>query len=174
MNWMGRAILILMVWHVVETSLSVEEAALAQIIQGKAHHQFMRDDGAAAYAVGWVARNRLESGQYGGSYQELRSEFNGTVNRAASLRYKVIARMVINNEEDPTGGALYVFSQQDVDRLGFGEEEATLILVASEHRALYFFRRWPGDYLRSISSDPLPVTGARRRLRAAGGRARRR
>jgi hypothetical protein len=36
-------------------------------------------------------------------------------------------------------------SQQDVDKLGFDEEEATLILRASESRALFFFREWQGE-----------------------------
>jgi hypothetical protein len=70
----------------------------------------MRDDGAAAYAVGWVARNRLESGQYGASYQELRGEFNGTLITDPKWRYMVIARLVINGRNDPTEGALYVLS----------------------------------------------------------------
>lgn len=124
---------------------SAEEIALAQIIQGEADHEFMRDDGAAAYAVGWVAKNRLGSERYGASYQELQAGFNGTIIKAPKRRYPAIARLVINGRRDPTDGALYVLSQQDMDKLGFDEGQATLILRASEHRALFFFEEWQGE-----------------------------
>lgn len=139
----ARYILAMMVLRMAAMPFSAEEIAVAQIVQGEANAQFMRDGGAAAYAVGWVARNRLESGQYGASYQELRAEFNGTIVRAPKWRYLAVARMVVNGQRDPTSGALYVLSQQDMEQLGFSEEGATLVLRASEHRALYFFKEWP-------------------------------
>lgn len=121
-----------------------EEIALAQIMQGEANHQFMGSF-VPAYGVGWVARNRLESGEYGESYQALRAEFNGTVDRAPQWKYMALARLVMAGERDPTGGALYVFSQQDIDKLGFDEAGATLILRASAARALFFFKEWPEE-----------------------------
>ena len=141
----AKYILAMIVLHMAAMPFSTEEIALAQIIQGEADHEFMQDDGAAAYAVGWVARNRLQGGQYGLSYQEVRAGFNGTVIKAPKWRYLAIARLVINGQQDPTGGALYALSQQDMDKLGFDEEQATLILRASEHRALFFFEEWQGE-----------------------------
>ena len=141
----ARYVLALIVLRMAAVPFSAEEIALAQIVQGEASHEFMRDRGAAAYAVGWVARNRLESGQYGSSYQELRGEFNGAIITDPKWRYLAIARLVVNGQRDPTGGALYVLSQQDMDQLGFSEEGATLVLRASAHRALFFFREWPAD-----------------------------
>lgn len=69
----ARYLLALMVLHMAAMPFSAEEIALAQIAQGEANHQFMRDAGAAAYAVGWVARNRLVSGKYGSSYKEVKA-----------------------------------------------------------------------------------------------------
>lgn len=122
---------------------SSEEIALAQIMQGEAHHRFMGGDFTGAYCVGWVARNRLESGKYGETYAEIQSGFNGTNQSSPRWEYLDLARLVLIDEGDPTQGALYVFSQQDVERLGFAEEKATLIIRASEQRALLFFAEWP-------------------------------
>ena len=116
---------------------------MAQIMQGEAHHQFMRGSYDGAYCVGWVARNRLETKRYGSSYVEVQAGFNGTINDAPRQEYLVLARLVINGTEDPTHGALYAFSRQDVDRLRFDEDKATLVIRASEHRALMFFAEWP-------------------------------
>ena len=139
----ARYLLAMMILRMAAMPFSAEEIALAQIVQGEANAQFMRDGGAAAYAVGWVARNRLETGRYGASYQELRAEFNGTIVVSPKWRYMAIARAVSNGRRDPTSGALYVLSQQDVDRLGFDGQKASLVLRASEHRGLYFFKEWP-------------------------------
>jgi hypothetical protein len=144
-DMMAKYLLAMLILRLVATPFVPEEIALAQIIQGEASHEFMEDDGTAAYAVGWVARNRLESREYGASYQELRGEFNGTLVTDPQWRYMVIARLVINGENDPTNGALYVLSQQDMDKLGFDEEQATLILRASASRALFFFKEWQGE-----------------------------
>lgn len=122
---------------------SDEEVGLAQIMQGEAHHQFMHGDYTAAYCVGWVARNRLETKRYGMSYAEVQDGFSGTINDVPRKEYLILARLVINDTEDPTHGALYVFSRQDVDRLRFDEDEATLVIRASEHRTLIFFAEWP-------------------------------
>lgn len=124
---------------------SSEEIALAQIMQGEAHHRFMGDDFTGAYYVGWVARNRLESGKYGETYAEIQGGFNGTSHSPPRWEYLDLARLVLSGNGDLTQGALYVFSQQDVERLGFAEERATLTIRASEHRALLFFAEWPED-----------------------------
>lgn len=144
---LARYLLTMMVLHMAAIPFSAEEIALAQIIQGEAYHGFMRDDGAAAYAVGMVARNRLESGRYGSSYKEVQSGFSGTLAVEPERRYLAVARKVINGTEDPTQGALYVLSQQDVKVLGFGDQAAliTLVLRTSETRALYFYKTWPED-----------------------------
>lgn len=144
MQAIAHSMMTLAVLWMAMVPFSAEEIALAQIMQGETHHQFMRSY-MPAYAVGWVARNRLESGEYGSSYQELQAGFNGTINRAPQWKYVAIARLVMNGKQDPTRGALYVFSQQDVDELGFAVERASLILRASEHRALFFFVEWPGE-----------------------------
>ena len=136
-------VLTLIVLRMAAVPFSAEEIALAQIVQGEASHEFMHYDSAPAYCVGWVARNRLESGKYGESYQDL-DGFNGRLMGDPGWRYMAIARLVINAEEDPTHGAMYVLSQQDVDRLGFDGGEATLVLRASQVRALYFFKEWQG------------------------------
>lgn len=142
LHWITRFMLTLVVLRMAAVPFSGEEIALAQIIQGEAGHEFMRDDGGAAYCVGWVVKNRLTSGQYGASYQELRAEFNGTIIIDPKWRYLVIARLVIHRQEDPTGGALYVLSRQDMDKLGFDEAGACFVLRASQQRGLYFFREW--------------------------------
>lgn len=146
MQAMARFMVTLMVLRMAAMPFSDEEIALAQIMQGEANHQFMRSY-VPAYAVGWVARNRLESDEYGSSYQEMQAGFNGAINRAPQWKYMALARLVMNHRRwrDLTRGALYVFSQQDVDELGFDAQEASLILRASDHRALYFFREWPGE-----------------------------
>ena len=141
----AKYILAMIVLHMAAMPFSAEEIALAQIIQGEANAQFMHDAGGAAYAVGWVARNRLESGQYGASYQEMRAGFNGTIVVSPKWRYMAIARLVVNGQDDPTKGALYVLSRQDMDKLGFNEGQATLILRASEYRALFFFEEWQDE-----------------------------
>jgi hypothetical protein len=145
LHWITRLMLMLALLRATATPFSDEEAALAQIIQGEASHEFMRDNGEAAYCVGWVAKNRLESGEYGSSYQEVQEGFNGSIVTDPKWRYLVVARLVIYHRNDPTDGALYALSQQDVDRLGFGGAEACLVLVASAERAVYFFKEWPGD-----------------------------
>ena len=79
---------------------------------------------------------------------DLTSETNpqtGTLNTDPGWRYLAIARLVITAEHDPTAGALYVFSQQDVNKFKFNEEAATLVLRASDHRALLFYVEWPGE-----------------------------
>jgi len=145
MQTIARFIVTLAVLRMAAVPFSVEEIALAQIMQGEANHQFMRSY-VPAYCVGWVARNRLETGEYGTSYQELQVGFNGTINRAPQWKYMAMSRMVINARpwNDPTHGALYVWSQQDMEKLGFDVERASLILRTSDHRALYFFVEWPG------------------------------
>lgn len=139
----ARYLLALVVLHMAAMPFGAEEIALAQIAQGEAKSQFMRDRGAAAYCVGWVARNRLESGKYGSSYKEVQADFNGSIVTDPKWRYLAVARLVVHGREDPTSGALYVLSQQDMDRLGFSEEGATLVLKASPHRGLFFFKEWP-------------------------------
>lgn len=138
-----RLIVILFVLSAAVVPFSNGEIALAQIIQGEANHQFMHGSYTGAYCVGWVARNRLETNQYGPSYAEIQGGFNGTISDVPQWEYLMLARRVMNGKEDPTGGALYVFSQQDVDRLRFDESKATLVIRASEHRALIFFAEWP-------------------------------
>jgi len=120
-----------------------EEIALAQIMQGEAHHQYMAGSYDGAYYIGWVARNRLLSQRYGSSYIEVQAGFNGTIAGTPRQEYLILARLVISGKKDPTHGALYMFSQQDVNQLGFDESNATLIIRASESRALMFFARWP-------------------------------
>lgn len=146
MQAVTRFMITLIVLRMAAMPFTNEEVALAQIMQGEANHQFMRSY-VPAYAVGWVARNRLESGEYGSSYQELQVGFNGAINHAPQWIYMAMSRLVMNHRRwrDLTRGALYVFSQQDVDELGFNAREASLILRASDHRALYFFREWPGE-----------------------------
>lgn len=141
----ARYLLALMVLRMAAVPFSDEEVALAQIMQGEAGHEFMGDTGAAACAVGWVARNRLESGEYGSSYQEMKPDFNGAIITDPKWRYLAIARLVVHGRRDPTGGALYVLSRQDMDQLGFDEGEATLVLRASAQRGLFFFREWSGE-----------------------------
>ena len=131
----------LLVLRMVAVPFSLEEIALAQIIQGEANHEFMRDNGMSAYCVGWVVRNRLEAGKCQ-SYLHCQRDFNGTIITDPQWWYLFIARLVINGEEDPTAGALHVLSQQDVDELGFDVEEASLVIRASAYRSLYFFERW--------------------------------
>ena len=141
---LGRLMLTIVVLRMAAFPFGAEEVALAQIIQGEAGHEFMYGRSAGAYCVGWVARNRVQSGLYGESYQDL-DGFNGRLTGDPSWRYLAIARVVINyHGDDPTGGAMYVLSQQDVDRLGFDEGKATLVLRASKQRALLFFVEWPG------------------------------
>lgn len=144
MQAIARFIVTLAVLRMAAVPFSAEEIALAQIMQGEANHQFMRSY-VPAYCIAWVARNRLESGEYGASYQELRAEFNGTINRAPQWKYMALARVVMNQRKwkDPTHGALYVWSRQDMDELGFDMEKASLILRTSEHRGLFFFVEWP-------------------------------
>jgi len=143
MNWIARYLLAILVLHMVATPFQSEEIALAQIIQGEANHQFMRDEGMSAYCVGWVARNRLVAGRCE-SYRHCQKDFKGTIIQAPQWRYLAIARLIINSKEDPTGGALYVFSQQDMNQLDFDESQATLVIRASPYRALFFFKEWPG------------------------------
>lgn len=131
----------LVVLRMAAVPFNAEEIALAQIAQGEAGHEFMYHDSVPAYCVGWVARNRLATGQYGKSYQEV-AGFNGKLNTDPKWRYMAIARLVMYSEDDPTEGALYVLFQQDVDKLGFDEDRATLVLRASERRALLFFTEW--------------------------------
>lgn len=142
MQVIARFMVTLIVLRMAAVPFSAEEIALAQILQGEANHQFMMGSYVPAYTVGWVVRNRLESGEYGSSYQELQAGFNGVINRAPQWKYMAMARLVINGKWDPTGGALYVLSQQDVDKLGFAMEEASLVVRASEQRALFFFKEW--------------------------------
>jgi hypothetical protein len=141
MQIIARFMVMLIVIRMAAVPFSAEEIALAQILQGEANHQFMGSH-VPAYAVGWVARNRLEAGDYGSSYQELQAGFNGAINRAPQWKYMATARLVMNGKWDPTDGALYVLSQQDVDQLGFAAEEASLVVRASAHRALFFFKDW--------------------------------
>ncbi len=144
----ARYFLVLIILRMAAVPFGDEEIALARIIQGEAGHEFMAYNSAPAYCVGWVVRNRLASGEYGSSYQEIAAGFNGTLNRAPKWRYMAIARLVMSGHEDPTGGALYVLSQQDVEGLNFDVERATLVLRASPGRALYFFREWQGEDVR--------------------------
>lgn len=145
MQAIARFMVTMAVLRMAAVPFSAEEVALAQIMQGEANHQFMRSY-VPAYCVGWVARNRLESGEYGSSYQELQAGFNGTISRAPQWKYMAVARVVMKQRKwkDPTRGALYVWSRQDMDELGFDVGKASLILRASEHRALYFLVQWPG------------------------------
>lgn len=146
MQVIARFMVTLAVLRMAAIPFSPEEIALAQIMQGEADHQFMRSY-VPAYCVGWVARNRLESGEYGISYQELRAEFNGTINRAPQWKYMALARVMMHQRKskDPTHGALYVLSQQDMNELGFNMDQASLILRTSKHRGLFFFVEWPVD-----------------------------
>lgn len=144
MYWITKYLLALMVLRMAAAPFNDKEYVLAQIIQGEANSQFMHDGGLSAYCVGWVVRNRLAAG-WCESYADCQKDFNGTIIKAPQWRYLAIARLVINNKEDPTRGALYVFSQQDIDRLDFDESEASLILRTSEYRALFFFREWPRE-----------------------------
>lgn len=143
MHWIAKYLLALLVLRMAAVPFGDEEIALAQIVQGEANHQFMRDTGLSAYCAGWVVRNRIAAGKCE-SYADCQKDFNGSIVQAPGWRYMAMARLAMNNEEDPTGGALYVLSQQDMDQLGFDESEASLILRASEHRALFFFVEWPG------------------------------
>ncbi len=131
----------LVVLRMAATPFHPEEIALAQILQGEANHEFMRDSGMSAYCVGWVVRNRLEAGKCE-SYAHCQKDFNGTIVTDPQWRYLAVARLVMKGKRDPTGGALHVLSQQDVDRVGFDVEEASLVIQASPYRSLYFFERW--------------------------------
>lgn len=122
--------------------VTVEEVLLARIMQGEAGHLYMEGD-EAAFCVGWVARNRLESGRYGSSFSkvEVGSGFAGTVRRSRQHYYN-LARLVLRSKWDPTNGALYALSQQDVDNLEFDVTKATLVIRVSEDRALFFLKNW--------------------------------
>lgn len=148
MGWDWSRLLKAYLWGLVVLRMAAipfrpEEVALAQILEGEAGYQFMRDGGVSAYHVGWVARNRLEAGKCE-SYLHCQKDFNGAISTDPQWRYKAIARLVINGKRDPTGGALHVLSKQDVDKLGFDVEEASLVIQASLYRRLYFFEEWPG------------------------------
>lgn len=143
MHWIARFLQILMILRMAAVPFSDEEIALAQIVQGEANHEFMRDSGMSAYCVGWVVRNRFKAGKCE-SYADCQKDFNGTIITDPKWRYLAVARLVVNGQRDPTGGALHVLSQQDMDELGFDESEASLIIRTSEHRGLYFFQEWPG------------------------------
>ena len=74
MRWLARYLLAMMVLRMAAASFHPEEMALAQIIQGEANHQFMRDAGLSAYCVGWVVRNRIAAGQCE-SYADCQKDF---------------------------------------------------------------------------------------------------
>ena len=152
---LDKLIIITLVLGTLAAPPSNEEVALAQIMQGEAHHQYMASNYDGAYCVGWVARNRLLSQRYGSSYAEIQAGFNGTISSVPQREYLVLARLAINGEEDPTRGAVYVFSQQDVDHLGFNESEALLVIRASKNRALIFFAKWPQSRKKGVGKRGL-------------------
>jgi hypothetical protein len=107
---------------------------LARIMQGESP-----GDPAAAYYVGWVAKNRLLNDGNGDTYAVVSHGFFGY--RAEMNPYKEflkIAQQVIRAKEDPTQGCLYALSRTDITHLGVPPSRADVT-----KGEWFFFRTWP-------------------------------
>jgi hypothetical protein len=107
---------------------------LARIMQGES-----TSDLVAARYVGWVAKNRLLHTSYGDSFLMVSSGFFG-YNAAINPRPEFIdlAKRVIREPHDPTGGCLYALSRTDITNLGIPPERADLNI-----NEWFFFKVWP-------------------------------
>ena len=110
---------------------------LARIMQGESP-----GDPEAAYMVGWVAKNRLLHTSYGDTYFVVSSGFFGyRAEMQPSKQFMDIARRVIRDKQDPTGGCLYALSRTDITKLGIPPGRADVA-----YGEWFFFRTWPLTY----------------------------
>ena len=121
---------------------------LARIAEGEAGGaSIWGSESAARQAqvhVMWVVMNRLRHRAYAPPYDAL-SDFYGaelieqpgaeTIQRALTVLHS-------DPKSDPTGGALFVLSEQDRKKLGV--RQGDLILIGRGPFSLSFYRTWPG------------------------------
>lgn len=110
---------------------------LARIMQGESP-----GDPEAAYMVGWVAKNRLLHPSYGDNYYTVSHGFFGyRPDLQPSKTFLDIARRVIRDKQDPTGGCLYALSRTDITKLGVPPSRADVAFGE-----WFFFKTWPLTY----------------------------
>lgn len=90
--------------------------------------------------VGHVVMNRVSSPCFPDTVVEVieqQGQFNGRgIPKGCHL---AMARRVLRRSRDPTGGMLYVLSEQDRERLGFPEGDLS---IGKGGFQLHFYRRW--------------------------------
>ncbi len=115
-------------------SSGIEVLDLARIMQGESP-----GDMAAAYMVGWVAKNRLVHPSYGDTYAVVSYGFFGyRADMQPSKEFLTLARRVMASKEDPTGGALYAMSREDITKLDIPPSRADVA-----YGEWFFFKTWP-------------------------------
>jgi hypothetical protein len=111
---------------------------LACAAQTEAHPLTMHRQEAAEW-VAHVALNRAEAGWWGSLEETLLQDFHAMDQCSDPEPWAVQVALAARNEPDPTGGALFVLSLDDLNRLGYVEPMHSF----SDGRVgLCFYRRW--------------------------------
>lgn len=89
--------------------------------------------------VAHVALNRADAGWWGTLEQTLRRDFHGIHLCGEPEPWAVEVAMKAMGEDDPTGGAYFVLSTDDLNNLGWMEPTQSL---ENGCVGLHFYRRW--------------------------------
>lgn len=112
----------------------IDVVDLARIMQGESP-----GDLEAAYYVGWVAKNRRLHAGYGNTYAIVSHGFFGyRADIQPNETFLQLARRIIRDKNDPTGGSLYALSRTDITKLRVPPQRADVT-----KGEWFFFRSWP-------------------------------
>jgi len=121
---------------------------LARIAEGEAGGaSIWGSESAARQAqvhVMWVVMNRLRHRAYAPPYDALSDFYGAELIEQPDAKTIQLALGVLyaDPKDDPTGGCLFVLSQQD--RVKLGVRDGDLILIGKGPFSLHLFRNWPG------------------------------
>jgi len=121
---------------------------LARAIEGEGAALF-EDRDYVGSLIAHVAMNRLDIGWWSESMVDIvTSAFHGYVNVQIPAPWSVaLAEEAIHREEDIANGALFLLSQADLEKHGWGHWQSRAVWEVrnEEGHALYGFKIWPGQ-----------------------------
>lgn len=125
---------------------------LAIAIQAEAPDLLGSHQDTAAEAIRWVVRNRVANPWFPDTIEAVLAQpgqFPPFLEGMAEPLEEwaiVSAEQVLVGNTDPTHGALFFYSQHDLQRLGWEDKGSyASLVVAKAPYALYFFGRYPYD-----------------------------
>ncbi|HEY65548.1 MAG TPA: hypothetical protein G4O02_13360 [Caldilineae bacterium] len=112
---------------------------LAAILAGEAPVALMGED--AAEAVAWTMRNRME--YWGHTVEQIKAAYFGR-GQPTEAELEIVERVfAADRTEDPTDGAFWAMSRQDVESWGFPKGDLVFVSPKSAVYQIHLYREDP-------------------------------